>query len=144
MNVSEEPTRFEPAESVAGAPFWAATRERRLVLPWCLACARPHWFPRDFCPHCLGSALEWREASGQGEVYALSVMPKPANPAMAGREPYAVALVDLAEGVRMMTNIVGADADDVAIGQAVTVTWEPLSDGRHLPLFRPSTTGLGR
>lgn len=140
MNVPDQSTRFEPPESDAGAPFWAATRDRRFVLPWCLACSRPHWFPRDLCPHCLGSDLEWREASGQARVYAVSVMPKPANPAMAGREPYTVALVDLAEGVRMMTNIVDVDPDDVAIGQPVTITWEPLSDGRHLPLFRPSAT----
>jgi len=71
-------------------------------------------------------------------VYAVSIMPKAANPAMAGREPYTVALVDLAEGVRMMTSITDVAPDDVAIGAPVTVTWEPLSDGRHLPLFRPS------
>ncbi len=135
----KEATRFEPPESVAGAPFWAATRDRRFVLPWCVACGRPHWFPRDLCPHCLATELEWREASGRGRVYSVSVMAKAANPAMAGREPYAVALVDLAEGVRMMTNVVGIAPDEVTVGAPVTVTWERLGDGRHLPLFRPST-----
>ena len=134
-----EPTRFEPPESEAAGPFWAATRERRLVLQWCRSCDRPVHFPRDACPSCLGTDLEFRPASGRGTVYAGSVMPKPANPMMAGREPYAVALVDLDEGVRMMSNIVGVDADSVHVGMGVRITWEPLSDGRNLPQFEPDT-----
>jgi len=128
-------TRFEPGESVAGAPFWAATRERRLVLPWCAACEAPHWFPREFCPSCLAPDLDWREASGRGLVHAVSVMPAPANPSMAGRGPYAVGLVDLAEDVRMMSTFIGVAPDEVAVGQAVMATWEPLTDGRHLVVF---------
>jgi len=134
--VSADATRFEPAESVAGAPFWAATREQRLVLPWCTDCDRPHWFPRDVCPHCLSDAIEWRGASGNGTVYAVSVMPKPGNPVMAGRAPYAVALVDLAEGVRVMSEVVGRPPDDVTVGQPVEADWEPLTDGRNLLVFR--------
>lgn len=127
--------RFEPPMSEAGQAFWDATRERRLVLPWCTDCERPHWFPRDVCPFCLGSAIEWRGASGGAEVYAVSVMPKPAMPMLAERVPYAVALVDLDEGVRMMTNVVGVDPATVAVGDRVSIGWEPLSDGRHLPVF---------
>lgn len=133
-----ERRRFEPPESEAGAPFWAATRERRLVLPWCTACEVPHWYPRDVCPRCLGSAIEWREASGRAVVHACSVMPKAAMPVLADRVPYVVALVDLDEGVRMMTNVVGADPASVAVGQAVVADWEPLTDGRHLLVFRPA------
>lgn len=137
---SSEPTpgRFEPPMSEAGEPFWAATRQRRLVLPWCPACERPHWFPRDVCPHCLGPDLDWREASGRGVVHAWSVMPKPAMPVLAARVPYVVALVDLAEGVRMMSNVVGSDLDDVRVGLPVVADWEPLTDGRHLVVFRPA------
>ena len=133
--------RLEPPESVAGAPFWDATRERRLVVQWCRSCDRAIHYPREACPSCLGDDLEFRPASGTGEVYAVSVMPKPANPTMAGRVPYAVALVDLAEGVRIMTNVVGVDPAAVRPGRAVKVTWEPLSDGRFLPLFEPVGNG---
>lgn len=132
------PSRFEPPESEATAPFWTATRDRRLVLQWCRSCEAPIHYPREVCPSCLGDDLEFRDASGRGTVYAVSVMPKPANPLMAGREPYAVALVDLAEGVRLLTDVVGVDPWTVAVGTAVEVTWEPLSDGRHLPLFAPA------
>ncbi len=125
--------------SEVGAPFWAATRERRLVLPWCTTCDRPHWYPREVCPHCLGDAIEWREASGRGTVHACSTMPKPAMPVLADRVPYVVALVDLAEDVRMMSNVVGVAPDEVTVGLDVVVDWEPLTDGRHLPVFRPAS-----
>ncbi len=129
------PERFSPPVSPAAEGFWEATRERRLVLQWCTACERPIHFPREMCPTCLGTALESRPASGTGAVYAVSVMPKPANPSMAERAPYAVALVELAEGVRLLANVVGADPWSVAVGQRVGVAWEPLADGRHLAVF---------
>lgn len=131
------PTRIEPRSSDDTEPFWEATRERRLVLQWCTDCDRAVFYPRAACPHCLGTTLEWRPASGRGRVHAVSVQHKAANPSMADRVPYAVALVDLEEGVRMMTNVVGCPPDDVIVEMPVRVTWEPLSDGRHLPLFEP-------
>ena len=67
--------------------------------------------------------------------------PEAAGAAFSGGAPYCVALVDLEEGVRMMTNVVGCPPDEVHCGMAVTVTWEPLSDGRRLPLFRPDAGG---
>ncbi len=131
-----EATRFEPPVSPAGEPFWAGTREGRFLLPWCTACGEPHWFPREACPRCLSPDLEWREVAGTGTVHAVSVMPKPGNPAMAGREPYAVVLIDLPEGIRMLSEVVGVDPWTVAVGDAVTLDWEPLSDGRQLPVWR--------
>ncbi|CAN5608843.1 Zn-ribbon domain-containing OB-fold protein [soil metagenome] len=126
-----------PPESEAGRQFWAATRERRFVLPWCEPCDEPHWYPRGFCPGCLSEELDWRESRGRGAVYAVSVQPKAAGPGLADRVPYAVALVDLAEGVRMMLGVVTDDPSAVAIGDRVTVGWEPLTDGRHLPVAIP-------
>lgn len=125
--------RTLPPESEAGAPFWAATRERSLVLPWCPSCDSAHWYPRGFCPTCLSEDLEWRVAEGTGVVHAVSVQPKPTERALAERVPYAVALVDLDAGVRMLLQVVADDPWSVAIGDRVTVGWEPLSDGRHLP-----------
>jgi uncharacterized OB-fold protein len=130
-------TRLEPPMSPAGEPFWQATREPRLDLPWCTSCERAIWYPRLTCPDCLGSDLEWRPASGEGTVYAASVQHRPAHPKLADRVPYVVALVDLAEGVRMMSSVVDTDPESVSPGLAVTVAWEPLSDGRHLPVFAP-------
>lgn len=138
MSAASEVSLFEPPASEAAAPFWEATRRGELVLPWCTTCRRPFWYPREVCPICLGVAIEWRPAGGAGEVYAVSVQHR-AGP---GRDPadgpYAVALVDLAEGVRVMTNVVGCPPEDVTVGMAVRVTWQPLSDGRKLPQMTPS------
>jgi uncharacterized OB-fold protein len=131
------PERFSPPISPAAEPFWEATREQRFVLQWCPACEQPVHFPREACPRCLGAELEFRPASGLGTVYAVSVMPKASNPTMAGRAPYAVALVDLDEGARMLTNVVDVDPETVVVGQRVQVAWEPLADGRHLAVFVP-------
>ncbi|HVN50194.1 MAG TPA: OB-fold domain-containing protein [Acidimicrobiales bacterium] len=135
---STRPARLEPPVTDASEPFWEATRQRRLMLPWCTACDRPFWYPREVCPRCLGSAIEWRAASGRGEVYAHTVEHKPVMlKAVFGDEPYCVALVELDEGVRLMSNIVDVDPLAVEVGMRVSARWEPMSDGRHLLLFAP-------
>jgi uncharacterized OB-fold protein len=140
---AEPPSRrFEPPVAAEGGPFWEASRSRRLVVQWCTSCERAVFYPRAFCPHCAAaeSTLEWRPASGSGTVYAAVVehRPEAAGAAFAGGKPYCVALVDLEEGVRMLTNVVGCPPGDVCSGMEVTVTWEPLGDGRNLPLFEPA------
>jgi hypothetical protein len=142
---------MEPPVDPESGPFWEATRTGVLLVQWCTACDKGIFYPRSFCPACgaVGSGLEWRQASGRATVYAASVEHKPAatGTTFSGGQPYVIALVDLEEGVRMMTNVVGCPADQVRPGQAVTVSWEPLSDGRQLPLFTPTvgpgTTGAG-
>jgi uncharacterized protein len=148
------PTRLEPPVGAESGPFWDATREGRLLVQWCTRCDRGIFYPRAFCPFCGGGVaggetphadgtdgpLEWREASGRATVYAAGVeyRPEAAGASFADGAPFCVALVDLEEGVRMMTNIVGCPPGDVHSGMAVVVTWEPLSDGRQLALFRPA------
>jgi uncharacterized OB-fold protein len=139
--VSDTVTRPAPPESDEGRPFWDATRQQRLVLPWCTECNAAFWFPRAACPRCLSTSIEWRPASGQGTVHAASAQHVAAIPELADRVPYAVALVDLDEGVRLMSNVIGCPADEVRGGLAVRVTWEPLADGRHLPQFEPIPGG---
>lgn len=131
--------RFEPPATEVSGPFWQATRERRLVMQWCRPCELVVFYPREICPTCLGYDLEWRDSPGSGTVYAFSVHHRTGSAEMADRTPYVVALVDLDEGARMMSNIVGCSPDDVAVGMGVRVTWEQLPDGRNLPLFEPST-----
>ncbi len=159
--VKTERTRMEPPVGGESGPFWEATREGTLLVQWCTSCDRGIFYPRFFCPYCatagpddsaagqsgqsgqsVGSTLEWRTASGRAIVHAATVEHNPATTGatFSHGEPYVVALVDLDEGVRMMTNIVGCAPEDVRPGMAVTVTWEPLSDGRQLPLFTPAAT----
>ncbi|MCY3616866.1 MAG: Zn-ribbon domain-containing OB-fold protein [Acidimicrobiaceae bacterium] len=137
------PARFEPRSTEVSEPFWRATRERRLIMQWCRPCEHVVFYPREVCPRCLGSNLEWRDSPGTGTVYAFSVHYRTGSPELMDRTPYVVALVDLTEGARLMTNIVGCDPDDIGVGMGVQVTWELLADGRHLPLFEPSTGSHG-
>jgi uncharacterized OB-fold protein len=130
--------RQEPRASDEAQPFWDATREQRFVLPWCIECDAAIWYPRVTCPRCLGDAVEWRDDAGGGTVYAASVHSKPGPGRDADDGPYVVVLVDLDAGVRMMSNVVGCPPGDVHAGMRVTVAWEPLSDGRHVPVFRAS------
>ena len=127
-------------ESEEAGPFWEGTRTQTLLLPWCTECEQAFWYPRAACPRCLSPSIEWRPASGKGTVYAFSVQHNAALPEFKDLVPYVVALVDLDEGVRMMTNIVGLDPAQVAVGQPVQVRWEPVDDGRSVVTFEPATT----
>lgn len=134
--MSDRPRRFEPQAGEASTPYWEGTRSQQLVLQWCLDCEQPVHYPRVACPRCLGDRFEFRPASGDATVHAVVVEHRPPSP-FGDDAPYAVALVDLDEGVRMITNVIGCDPHVVTVGMPLRVTWEPLSDGRHLPLFEP-------
>jgi hypothetical protein len=130
---------MEPPPSDEAAPFWEATRRGELVLPWCRACDQPFWYPRAICPRCLGDKIEWRAASGEGVIYAASVQHLPGPGRDAADGPYVVALVDLAEGVRVMANVLECAPDDAHAGLRVHARWHPLSDGRKLLQFAPQS-----
>jgi uncharacterized OB-fold protein len=106
------------------APFWEAAADDRLVLPRCLGCGTFIWYPRAFCPECHTSAIEWVPATGRGTIYSFTVTHRGAGQ-WAGRAPYVIAYVELEEGPRVLTNIVGVDPDAVRIGEAVTAVFEP-------------------
>lgn len=129
--------RLEPKASELTQPFWEATRDNQLMVQWCQKCDAGIYYPRWACPSCLGDDLTWRAASGKGTLYSFNVGSASANPMMADMAPYSVALVDLDEGVRMVSTVVGCDPDDLKVGMALQVDWEPLSDGRNLPVWRP-------
>jgi hypothetical protein len=116
-------------------PFWDATRDGVLLLPRCDSCAEVIWFPRSFCPHCGSTDVSWFPASGAGTVYTYTVVRK-ANGPYRGAVPYVVAYVELAEGPRVLTNIVDCDPADVSIGAAVSLVWQAAEDGTQLYRFR--------
>ncbi len=118
--------------------FWAEARAHRLTIPRCLDCGRHHFYPRSLCPHCHSERLEWTPVSGRGTVYSFTVARKPAGPAFAPDLPYVIALIDLDEGPRMMTNLVVPDAEAVRIGDRVAVAFDDVTPEITLPRFRPS------
>ena len=135
--MSERSEPHLPVPDQETAPFWEALAGGKLLLKWCLDCGRPHYWPRDFCPFCWSARTEWRPASGRGTVFATTVIRQAALPPFSERLPYNVAVVELEEGPRLVTNVVGVPPDEVRIGQPVELAAEPHGD-IGLPLFRPA------
>ncbi|SFE34328.1 Zn-ribbon domain-containing OB-fold protein [Blastococcus tunisiensis] len=127
-----------PVVDADSAPFWAALRDRRLMVQWCGTCDRHVFYPRALCPHCHAELAEWVECSGSGTIHSYTVARRPAGPAFAADVPYVVVLVDLDEGVRMLSNLVTDDVDSVRIGARVAVRFEDVTDEITLPLFEPA------
>ena len=132
------PERPLPKIYQDSAPYWEAAKAHRLVLQQCEDCEQHQFYPRGVCRHCLSSRLAWREASGRGTVYSCTVNHRPPHPGFAERVPFVLAIVELAEGPRMMCNVVQCDPETVRIGMAVTVTFEDVTDEITLPQFRPA------
>lgn len=87
--------------------YWDAAAEGRLLIRRCRACGRAHHYPREFCPHCWSEDVTWEPASGRATLYTWSVVHRNDLPPFTERLPYVAAVVDLDEGPRMMTEIVG-------------------------------------
>jgi len=119
-------------------PFWDAAREGRLLIRRCRSCGRPHHYPRPFCPHCWSGDVEWVEASGRATLYTWSVVFTNDLPPFSERLPYVAAVVDLEEGVRLMTNVVGCETDRLEIGMPLVVDYRLLTDDITAPVFRPA------
>jgi len=130
--MSEKPLPVIDAES---RPFWQAARERRLAIQRCTECGRHFFYPRALCPFCHASTVEWVTASGRGTIYTFTIARRPAGPAFKADVPYVVALVELEEGPRMMTNIIGVEPESVRIGQAVKALFEDATDEVTLVKF---------
>ena len=143
--------RLTPEPTPESAEFWAGLRRRELRIQRCRSCERCYFYPRPFCPRCWSADVRWETASGRAALESYVVCYRPA-PGFEGCVPYVIAVVTLAEGPRLMSNIVdsGVDADtpageiprllpvglplEVDFGERETGAGAPLV----LPLFRPA------
>jgi uncharacterized OB-fold protein len=131
-----------PIPSPETKPFWDAARRHELSLPFCRPCGAFFYYPRAACPRCLSPDLEWRAVSGRGTLHTFTVVHRGQRGFPLG-SPYVIAVVELAEGPRMMTNLVGIEPDPttIRIGMPVEVTFEDATAEVTLPHFRPSGGG---
>jgi uncharacterized OB-fold protein len=116
--------------------FWDAAREGRLVAQGCSECGRLRHPPRPMCPHCHSLAHQLVDLSGRGAVYSYALLHHPRNPLF--EYPVVAALVDLDEGIRLVTNLVDVEPGDVHIGLRVSVRFVPTADDMAVPVFRPA------
>ncbi len=143
------PPDFEhpkPAASWETRAYWEGCGRHELVLQRCDDCGSVQHRPRAICASCLSSAVSHFVASGRGRVYTYTITRQNGVPPFRDALPYVLAYVDLEEGPRLMTNIVGCDPEEVSIGQEVVVDFQDV-DASDLgeaggsfavPRFRPA------
>lgn len=115
--------------------YWAGTARGELLLQRCEDCGNIQHYPRLFCTRCQGQRLTWIAASGRGAIYTRTVVRRAPTKALRPEAPYVIAIVELAEGPRMLANVVGAPVDDITIGKSVVVSFRD-QDGTSVPVFR--------
>lgn len=128
--------RPAPRPDADSAPYYAAARQGRVVVQRCRTCGAHQLYGRRLCTTC-GGDVEWVPASGRGTVYSWTVIRQQYARPFRDMVPYVVALVDLAEGPRVMTNVVGCPPEAVHIGMAVRARGEVVSDDAGILLFEP-------
>jgi uncharacterized OB-fold protein len=130
--------RLAPILTDDNAIFWEAAREHRLVAQRCASCGRLRHPPRPMCPHCRSVDVELVELSGRGTVYSFSIIHYPPTPYF--DYPVLAVLVDLDEGIRLVSNLVGLDPASIEgtslVGARVVVDWVSADGDAELPVFR--------
>jgi uncharacterized OB-fold protein len=138
--MTDIPLRPLPQPTVLTEGFWRAAADRQLVVQRCDDCGMFRHYPQPLCPECGSRRWTWTPVSGRGSVYTFTVTHQAFHPAWSNQVPYAVATIELEEGVRMVTDLPPEDVERVAIGMPVEVFFEDYegADGRQvtLPRFR--------
>lgn len=127
-----------PVPTPQSEPFWAAARNKRLVVPKCRSCGSA-WFPPTLmCPSCGSADHDWTDVSGRGTVFSFVVMHRVYHPGFVGKVPYVVAVIELEEGQRLLSNVVGISPDQVRCDMPVRVVFDERSGDLIVPQFAPA------
>jgi uncharacterized protein len=129
-----------PAANAETIGWWEAAAEHRLVIQACAACGQLRHPPGPVCPGCRSDQAVWKDLTGTGSIYTYTVVQQAFVPALAERIPYVVVAVELdgAQGVRIVSNLVDAEPEEVEVGMPVEVVWEDMGPQLALPRFRPA------
>jgi len=127
------PPRPKPQPTAETRAYWEGARNGKLLVQRCADCGRQQFYPRAFCTACLSERIDWVEAKGSGQVVTFTICRIAAHPALT--PPYAVALIELDEGVRLLANLVDGALDAIRCGARVRVRFERLDDEITLPQF---------
>ena len=127
-----------PKPTPETAKYWAAAKQGILLIQRCTDCGLHYFYPRPLCPHCLSRHVEWVEASGRGKLHTF-VINQRAPRGFPAKGPYILGIVELEEGPKMMSNIVGIEPDPKKLrcDMPVEVLFEPITEEISLPKFRP-------
>lgn len=126
-----------PQPTPTSQPFWDALAEERVTLQRCDDCNTWVFYPRTHCSSCLSPNLTWTEVSGEGQIYTYTIAHRPTAPQFADASPQLIAVVELAEGVRLNSVIVGAEPGALKVGMAVKPVFHKEGDATLL-YFSPA------
>ncbi len=134
-----EATRPKPLPVLTeeSRPFWEGCQHGKLLLQYCSECHQYQFYPRLYCMQCSSNELQWVEVSGHGIIYSYTIIHQNKSPEFVNDTPYYVAIVQLEEGPRMLSNIVEGDATALRVDLPVTVVFDQVTDTITLPRFRP-------
>jgi len=134
-----ESTRPKPLPIVTeeNLPFWEGCQQGKFLLQQCSECHHYQFYPRLYCMQCSSNAVDWIEASGQGVIYSFTIIYQNKSPEFVHDTPYNVAIVQLEEGPRLLSNIVDVEATELQVDLPVTVAFDRVTDTITLPRFRP-------
>jgi uncharacterized OB-fold protein len=126
-----------PVPSIESKPYWNALRDHRLLMPHCDDCGHS-WFPPSLlCPACNSSKIGWKQSSGRGTVFSFVVFHRVYHPGYEGEVPYAVGLIELEEGPRIVSNVIGLPTDQIACGMPVKIVYDDIVENVTIPKFEP-------
>ena len=120
--------------------FWDGAKRHELLIPRCPSCNRYFWYPREACPRCLQPGWEWTPVSGKARLHTFTIVRQPAHPSFNLDVPYVYAIVQLDEGVRMISNVVGcAIPEDVRVDMPLEAVFDDVTEEWTLVKFRPAS-----
>jgi uncharacterized OB-fold protein len=126
-----------PVVTEMNRPFWEGCRSGILRLQYCDQCQQHQFYPRLYCMHCGADKLSWVTVSGRGVIYSYTIIHQNKSPEFVQDTPYNVAIIQLAEGPRMMSNNVGISPQDLRIDLPVKIVFDPVTDTISIPRFEP-------
>ncbi len=133
MNEYKKPL---PQPTPWSKPFWDGCKKRKLLIQQCKSCKKYIFYPKLFCPFCLSPDLAWAEATGRGKIYSYTIVHSYQPSEFSEDVPYVVAVIELDEGVQMMSNIVDCKPDEIRCDMKVEVVFDKINEKFSLPKFK--------
>ena len=134
--MTEPASRPRPVTTPLGEPFWEACRRHELVAQRCSGCGAFRHYPQPLCPGCHAADFTWEKLSGKGTVYSYTISHRAFHPAWESHVPYVIATIELAEGVRMVCDLLETDPAEIEIGLPVTVEFREMPGQGPMPRFK--------
>ncbi len=128
---------FTVATNVDNKPYWDYIRQHELRVQKCVKCGKLHYPVSPICPHCMSLESEWTRLSGKGKVISFVIVHRGRSPLFPPNSPYVVGIIEMEEGIRMLSNVVGCKPEEVKMDMPVEVVFEDVGPELTVPRFKP-------